>query len=324
MRVVVLGGTQFIGRAIVEELVARGHELLVVHRGEHEPRDLSRVQHLHAHRQELPQARDELGAFGAAALVDVSALTRVDAEIVLETFPQDLRLVVLSSQDVYRAYAALRAGIVTDQVPLDERSPVRSERYPYRGKLPGLDDYEKLDVEEVCRQRAATICRLAPVYGEYDYQRREEFILRRVRAGRRRIPIGSGSWLWSRCYVRDVAGGVRLALESDAAVGEVFNLCEARTWPIAEWARRILAAAGSDAELVRVRESLLPEDLWLTRTLSQHLLVDSSKARSLLGWTETDPEEAVRRSVQWHLAHPPDDADPDFAADERALAGDAS
>ncbi len=39
MRVMVLGGTRFIGAAIVEELHAHGHELLIVHRGEHEPAD---------------------------------------------------------------------------------------------------------------------------------------------------------------------------------------------------------------------------------------------------------------------------------------------
>ena len=43
MRVMVLGGTRFIGAAVVEELHANGHELLVVHRGEHEPADLPEV-----------------------------------------------------------------------------------------------------------------------------------------------------------------------------------------------------------------------------------------------------------------------------------------
>jgi hypothetical protein len=45
----------------------------------------------------------------------------------------------------------------------------------------------------------------------------------------------------------------------------------------------------------------------------------SSKARDLLGWQPTDPHEAVRRSVAWHLAHPPEDASDDFSADDRAL-----
>jgi uncharacterized protein YbjT (DUF2867 family) len=40
VRVAVLGGTRFIGRAVLAELTAAGHDPLVVHRGEHEPPDL--------------------------------------------------------------------------------------------------------------------------------------------------------------------------------------------------------------------------------------------------------------------------------------------
>jgi nucleoside-diphosphate-sugar epimerase len=37
VRVVVLGGTGFIGRRVVERLVSRGDDVLVVHRGVTEP-----------------------------------------------------------------------------------------------------------------------------------------------------------------------------------------------------------------------------------------------------------------------------------------------
>jgi nucleoside-diphosphate-sugar epimerase len=117
-----------------------------------------------------------------------------------------------------------------------------------------------------------------------------------------------------------VAAGIRLALESEACLAEVLNLGESRTWSMGLWARHVLEAAGSEAELTRVPDVLLPDDLKVLGTISQHLLVDSSKARDLLGWTETDPHEAVARSVAWHLANPPQDADADFGADDRALA----
>jgi nucleoside-diphosphate-sugar epimerase len=171
------------------------------------------------------------------------------------------------------------------------------------------------------------------VYGERDHQHREESILRRVRAGRDRIPAGSATFLWTRGYVRDIATGIRLALESDAFVAEILNLGETRTWSMGLWARHVLEAAGADAQLTRVPDVLLPDDLKLLGTIAQHLLVgrapawtgqqhllvDSSKARDLLGWEQTDPHEALRRSVAWHLANPPEDASDDFTADDRAL-----
>ena len=320
MRVAVIGGTRFIGRAAVEELAAAGHELLIIHRGQSEPDGLPRARHLHVDRADLADHSREIAAFRPDAALDCRAMSRTDAEIALAALPEAIRLVVVSSIDVYRAFGALNEGRETDPVPIDEASPVRSERYPYRDLMPGREDYDKLDVEDVYLPRGATSVRLPMVYGEYDYQRREEFILRRVRAGRKRIPVGAGSWLACRGYVHDLARGIRLTLENEVAQGEPLNLCEEKTYSVRMWAQMILDAAGSDAELVRVADDLLPPDLAETGTMPQHVIASSALARSLLGWTTTDPAECLAATVKWHLDNPPQDPDLDFSADERALA----
>src|SRR5262252_1631800 len=148
LKIVVLGGTRFIGRGIVEELAAAGHELLIVHRGNLEPDDMPAVQHVHCDRSQLLEHADELRGFHAGAGIDCRALTRRDAEIALETLPSVARWIVISSIDVYRAFGALNENRESDPVPLDEESPVREKRYPYRGQMPGMDEYDKLDVEE--------------------------------------------------------------------------------------------------------------------------------------------------------------------------------
>jgi nucleoside-diphosphate-sugar epimerase len=320
LRVVVLGGTRFIGRAIVEELAGAGHEVLIVHRGKLEPDDMPPVKHLHAERTELGAHTEELASFQPDAAIDCRALTRADSEAALAALPSGLRLVVVSSIDVYRAFGAVNEERETDPVPIDEDSPVRVNRYPYRGQMPGLEDYDKLDVEDVYLSSGATAVRLPMVYGEHDYQQREDYILRRVRAGRVRIPIGAGMWLASRAYVKDVARGVHLALTAPAAAGQVFNLCEDLTYSMRMWSRMILDAAESDAELVRVTDELLPEDLKPTGTMTQHIAASARKARSVLGWTTSDPVESLSSSVRWHLANPPSNPDLDFSTDDLALA----
>jgi nucleoside-diphosphate-sugar epimerase len=185
--------------------------------------------------------------------------------------------------------------------------------------MPGMEDYDKLDVEDVYLAAGATSVRLPMVYGPHDYQLREELILRRVRAGRTRIPFGAGTWLACRVYVRDVARGVHLVLETRAAAGVVLNLCEDKTYSMRMWSRMILDAAGSGAELVRVADELLPADLQPTGTMTQHILASAQKARSMLGWTTSDPTDSLQTTVSWHLAHPPPSPDLDFSADDRAL-----
>jgi nucleoside-diphosphate-sugar epimerase len=318
MRVTVIGGTRFIGRRIVADLVARGDEVLVVHRGETEPPDLPPCRHLHVDRAAFASMAGEVAAFAPDAVVDCLAMTRSDVDAVLPHLP-DTQLVVLSSMDVYEAFACVLGDRESEPVPLNEESRLREIRYPYRGGGVRPDDYDKLDVEPSYLERGGTVLRLAMIYGEHDHQRREEFILRRVRAGRTRIPFGTGMWLWSRAYVGDVSSAVLACLGNPHIGGEVLNIGEPAVRSMHGWATEILAAAGHEAELVTVPDSALPEDMWMAKRIDQHVVFDGYKAGRLLDW-RPDPAAGLARSVAWHLAHPPADASTDFTADDDALA----
>jgi nucleoside-diphosphate-sugar epimerase len=324
MRVTVIGGTEFIGRRLVERLVERGDDVLVVHRGRTEPADGVDCPHLHVDRRDFVTVADRVRAFRPDAVVDTIALTRADVEAVLPHLP-DVHPVVLSSMDVYQLWQLfLDRDDTPTAVPLDEESPLRQRRFPYRGRGLDLDDYDKLDVEPAYLRRGGTALRLGMVYGPSDPQRREEFVLRRVRAGRTRIPAGAATTLLTRLHVDDAAAAVLAALDRpEAAAGQVFNVGEAASYPVRGWMRLILDAAGEagaePVELVRVPDDALPADLQITRGHPQHVLVGSGRAGRLLGWAPEDPATAVARSVAWHLAHPPADASTDFTADDRAL-----
>ncbi len=325
MRVTILGGTRFVGRRVLEDLVARGDTVLIVHRGSNEPADLPGCRHLHADRAGFAAVAGEVAAFAPDAVIDCYAMSRSDVDHVLPHLP-DTQLVMLSSMDVYHAFhLVLRdltqpgTGGESEPVPLLETARLRSATHIYAGGGQRPDDYEKLDVEPAYLERGATVLRLAMIYGEHDHRRREEFILRRVRAGRRRIPSGDGTWLWTRGYVGDVSAAVLACLGNTAVSGTVLNIGEPTTRSMRGWATEILAAAGHDAELVTVPDSALPDDMWMTRRVDQHMLVDCGAATRLLRW-HPDPAAGLARSVAWHLAHPPAQASVDFAADDAALA----
>jgi nucleoside-diphosphate-sugar epimerase len=322
MRTLVLGGTRFIGRALVAELLGAGHTVAIVHRGEHEIDLPPEVAHIHTERSRLVDCREQLSRFSPDAAIDLSAMTAGDAEALDAAIDPSVPLVAVSSADVYRAFGSLYKGAVTDAVPLSEDAPLRTAPPPDRVAMPGWayepSRYEKLDVERIYLERGATICRLPVVYGEHDYKRREEFVLSRVRAGRDRIPVGPGTLLISRGYAPELARGLRLAAERGGQ-GEVFNLAERDCAPVLLWMREILAAAGHEAVLVRVPEGDLPSDLGLTAEIPQPLLVDTSKAARELGWVHAPWRECVARSVRWHLANPPPGGAQGFEADDAAM-----
>ncbi len=322
MRILVIGGTQFIGRRTVELLVERGDDVLVVHRGETEPEPTLGT-HLHADRGEFATLTNDIRTFAPDAVVDTLAMTAAGVEAVLPHLP-DVPIVLLSSIDVARAWEILLArGPAEVPVPFDEEAPLRQVKYPYRADSSPGDrgyDYDKLDVEPAYLARGAAVLRLGMVYGPRDPQRREEFVLRRVRAGRTRIPVGPATLLLPRVYIDDAATSVLAALDRFAnSGGQVFHVTEQASYPVGAWMRAILGVAGHEAELVRVPDDLLPADLALTAGIEQHLLASSAKATRLLGWQPTDLDEAIATSVRWHLENPPAGPDSDFSADEEAL-----
>jgi 2'-hydroxyisoflavone reductase len=76
VRILVMGGTQFVGRALVEEAARRSHEVTIFHRGTTEPDDLPEVEHVHGDRHgDLAQ----LGRTPWDAVIDTHAY--VPAEV---------------------------------------------------------------------------------------------------------------------------------------------------------------------------------------------------------------------------------------------------
>lgn len=298
MRVAVLGGTIFVGWAVVEALVAAGHDVTVIHRGVHEPGDdFPDVEHLHAGSADLPM-------LSCDAFVDCRAGIGADVERVLRSVP-DVPTVLISSCDVYPFLGAFNRGELACDVPVDEDSPVRTSRYPYRGVIDGMDDYEKLDCEPLHLERRGVVLRLPFVTGPRDPQRREENVLRRIRGGDTHMEIGSGNVIASRVFAPDIGTAVAAVLERQVE-REVFVLADKPSATARQLFEEIIRAAGSTMEMVTVAdESTVSDDLVLTRTHQQHLLVSCEKAIRELGWTPTPWRDAVHASVAWHLANPP-------------------
>jgi len=78
MRVLILGGTRFIGRRIAADLVARGDEVTVVHRGQTETAEPDGCVHLHTDRAAFASVAGQVQALRPDAVIDTRALTAAE------------------------------------------------------------------------------------------------------------------------------------------------------------------------------------------------------------------------------------------------------
>ena len=110
MRVVMIGGTNFIGPHVVATLHRLGHEVTVYHRGHHEPELPAAVRHIHSPLAGIPVLHfpSEISDPAPDVVLHMFPVGEDDARAAMARFAGVARrMVALSSGDVYRAYGRL-------------------------------------------------------------------------------------------------------------------------------------------------------------------------------------------------------------------------
>jgi nucleoside-diphosphate-sugar epimerase len=340
MRILMIGGTGFIGPAVVARLVERGHELALFHRGQTRADLPQEAQHILGERRDLAECLGPFHRFAPEVVLDMWPHGEHDARAVVGLFTGlARRAVAISSQDVYRAYGRVR-GLEPgepDPVPLGEDAPLRERLYPYRGQTPRsqddpdawMDEYEKILAERAYLSEASlpgTILRLPMVYGPRDEQHRFFDWLKRMDDQRPAILLDerTASWRWTRGYVENVAAAIALAVEDERAAGHIYNVGELESPTWSEWARKTAQVVGWPGALLLVPPERLPVHLVSRLDTRQQLVTESSRIRQELGYSEPVAlDEALRRAIAWERANPPEQVDParfDYAAEDAALA----
>jgi len=329
MKILIIGGTGFIGPHIVTALSGLGHTVVVFHRGRTQAALPAQVRHIYCpsstfgDRQCLAEFAAEFAGYAPDVVLDMIPVTEADARTTMDQFRGlARRIVAISSQDVYRAYGAaigIEPGPV-EPTPLSEDAPLRRRLFPYRTDPPRaasdplrwMDDYDKILVERTVLgdpNLPGTILRLPMVYGPRDRQHRLFEYVRRMDDRRPAILLEESlaGWRWTRGYVEDVAAAVVHAVTDERAAGRVYNVGEADALSTLEWVRLIARAARWDGEVIVVPADRLPEGMRERIRTEHDLVTDSSRIRAELGYEESvSRDEAIARTVAWERRHPPE------------------
>jgi nucleoside-diphosphate-sugar epimerase len=312
MRILIIGGTGFIGPAVVTQLHGAGHEVIVNHRGVHEAELPEGVVHIHTPlRQALPLLQDK----PIEAAIFMIPMGEHDTHAVIEVLRGHTpRLICLSSIDVYRAYGRIQGTEPgePDPTPLTEDSPLRDQLYPYRTEprrpqgdpMAWADQYDKILMERElmgAEGLLGTVLRLPMVYGPRDGQHRLWQYLGPMQDDPEglQVPADEALWRCSRTYVDNAAAAIALVATNERAAGRIYNVAEPEALTELEWAREIATASGWQGEI------LLTGDTGSGPSPAQMLTIDSTRIRSELAYVEVvGRAEALHRAVEWELANP--------------------
>lgn len=337
MKILVIGGTGFIGPFAIRRLLEAGHQVTVFHRGK--TAAPAGVQQIIGDRNHLGDFRDAISREKFDVIIDFVLSSERQARQLMATLRGiTARVLVLSSMDVYRAWGVhngMEPGAL-ETLPVTEESAVRT-RPPYPpeilAKLHTMvawadEEYDKVPAERIIlgdQNLPGTILRLPMVYGAGDYVHRFYPFLKRMDDGRPFILFADhvAAMRTPRGYVEDVAAGIVLTATSESAAGRIYNICEAQAFSELEWARKIAAATGWRGEFVPLPRDKTPAHLTSPYNTAQHLVVSSERIRRELGYSEvTPPPDAFASTIRWERAHPPEAAgDPfNYQAEDEALA----
>ena len=341
-RVLVVGGTVFIGPSVVRQLAQAGHDVAVFHRGEHETQLPAAVRHIHGDRDRMVEHREAIAEFAPEVVVDMRAMTEAQARAVADAVRGIAkRLVVVSSMDVYRAYGRLHGTEPGPPLkpPFDEDSPLREKLYVYRDHTPSviaerppwMDDYDKILVERVAlgdRDLVGSVVRFPMVHGERDGQRRFYWLWKRMDDHRRFILLSEkeGAFRSSRTHVENAAHALALVATDTRASGRIYNVGEPDALPLTEWTLLIAKELSWGGQVILRPSAELPAHLRDSRpdVWDHHLVADTTRIRRELGYREiVSREEGLHRALDWYAAEPPEDpkraGNLDYQAEDAAL-----
>jgi UDP-glucose 4-epimerase len=312
MRVLIVGGTEFISLHLVQALLAAGHAVVVLTRGRRPDRLPPAVTRLVADRLDHAALRATLAGERFDALVDVTYAPTTGADVAAVLDALDGRLGHAMLVSTGRVYDHARP------IPFDEDTP----RSLYWGEYAK----NKIEGEDVLfarhRERGlpVTIVRPTHVYGPLNTRNNETFFFDRLVRGRPVLVPGRGGWLRQFGHVEDLAGAIVACLASPAAAGRAYNVTGEEIVSQVGFVEVIADVTKRPLELVHVPEKAVAFGQNLVYDC--HAVYTTDRIRAELGVRARYTLAAgLAQTFEWYLREGLDRREVDFSAEDALLRG---
>lgn len=235
MKVLVLGGTRFIGRRAVTQLLARGHTLTLVHRGQQDPVGVGGATHVRADRAELGA---HLPPGDWDVLLDCFAVRPPHVVLARAALAGRVgRHVQIGSMSVYRAWGP---APLTEDVPRWPCTPEEALDTTMDTYCPRKAECERLGAAWAAEEGIPfSVAHLGIVIGRGDYTDRVDTWVRGARAG---VVSAAPYDLAPLVWVDDVARAL-VAMVEGAGIG-AYNLSLPGQRTLEEWLAALRTVVG--------------------------------------------------------------------------------
>ncbi|MEL7034063.1 MAG: NAD-dependent epimerase/dehydratase family protein [Cyanobacteria bacterium J06592_8] len=308
MRILIMGGTRFIGIYLTKILVEQGHEVVLFNRG-NKPAPVEGIQQIHGDRTDADQIKDKLANESFDAIFDNNGRKLSDTQPLADLFKDKVKhFVYMSSAGVY---------LKSSQMPHIEGDKID----------PKSRHYGKYETETYLQEQQLPWTSIRPtyIYGPLNYNPLESWFFDRIVANRTIPILGNGLHITQLGHVKDLAQAMVAVLGNENAIGQVYNISGERYVSFDGLAEACAVAAGKSAEdLNIVHYDPKQFDFGKKKPFPlrvQHFFTGVQKAMSELDWEpEYDLISGLKDSFQNdYIATGQDKAEVDFSLDDEII-----
>lgn len=331
LKILLIGGTNFVGRAIGSLALEQGCDVSFFNRGR-SPCDLPVSRRIVGDVNQLGDFAAELRGECYDVVIHCIAYTEQHGKDLREIFKgTSTRLIVISSIDCYEGWQGLNRRRDLAELPITEASPISKMRYYWsdtetKGEYRYTYDKNLLTdiVMAGCAagEYEATTFRLPLIWGPRDHQvegRHGPFI-QRILAGRKTIVLSDREQcqVYSHGYSENIAAAILHSLTQSVCSGKIYNIGEKVSYSRRRWLELYGEVLGWEFDVKVLPEELLRRDLAYRFAPPQHMLVSTDAFHRETGFEPpVSLTAAIEATFAYFKANPEAlGPTPDYAAED--------
>lgn len=326
-RALVIGGTGFLGRHVIDNLLQREYSVVSLSRNPpHVPIKHPRlIDYVTGDRNNECKLNRIAKKFKPSIVIDCAVFHPDDAATAVRAFAEVNSYVLVSSGGVYKSPHVPKREEATPLHGYSKELHDNDDRQSYPARKAECDRIVRGATHNDCRMMVVRPCLL---YGPESpqlantassgavpsrvedmavNQTLHDYWIDRVNSHDAILMPGDGNAIWHRAYVEDVAEALRIVAEKGEA-GEAYNMGDSAVCTIEDVVEQIAEVLQTEIDFVHVDPrdlsefDLAPSEFPLFPAGGYPHILDTCKIRKV-GYESTPPKEAIEKTVQDRLGY---------------------